>query len=114
MIRQIFLLSIALIGVATLSPFAFLANLLRKSYFGQSIADYLHTIAVGLDQLGGSIIYSQEDYTISSYTHLLCMRGNCYACRFERFIDLLFGKGHCKRSYEREKREFQNYIKETL
>ncbi len=114
LIREFALMLAALTGVALLSPIVFVANIVRKAILGHSIADYFHTIAVGLDQLGGSVIYAQEDWTISSYTYYLCRyRSNRWACLFQKLIDLIFGHGHCERSYKRELHEFQQNIKEV-
>ena len=108
LIKELSLMLIALFGVTLLSPIVFIVNIARKVLLGHSLASYFHTIAVGLDQLGGSIIYAQEDWTISSYTYYLCKyKANCFACAFESIIDLLFGKGHSERSYKKEKKEFK-------
>ena len=32
-------------------------------------------IAIGIDQVGGSILYGTEDWTVSSYTHILAQKG---------------------------------------
>lgn len=79
--------------------------ILRKIYRKESISDYLYVVAIGFDQAGGSILYGQEDWTVSSWTyHLECKR-NKYAHVFRVIIDLLFGKDHCKESFEKEARE---------
>ena len=113
LIKEFALMLVALVGVALLSPIVFVANIARKALLGHSIASYFHTIAVGLDQLGGSVIYAQEDWTISSYTYYLCRyRSNKAACAFQKLIDLVFGHGHCKRSYKKELHEFQTHTKD--
>ncbi|BCD67341.1 hypothetical protein [Nitratiruptor sp. YY09-18] len=64
---------------------------------------YIFTAAVGFDQAGGSILYGQENFTISSYTYYLCTKKrNQVACHFMRLIDLIFGQNHCKRAYHWE------------
>ncbi len=113
LIKEFALMLVALAGVALLSPIVFVANIARKALLGHSIADYFHTIAVGLDQLGGSVIYAQEDWTISSYTYYLCRyKANRAACVFRGLIDLIFGRGHCERSYKKELHEFQSHTKD--
>lgn len=103
MIRPFMLMVLAIVVVSLLSIPAIVANLLRKIYRREHIGQYFHTIAIGFDQAGGSILYGQEDWTVSSYTYILAMRGNRHAYWFMRFIDLLFGNGHCKESYAWEK-----------
>lgn len=68
----------------------------------KSLKDLWFTVAIGLDQLGGSVIYVEPDWTVSSCTGYYAMKGNKYALAFEKFVNLLFGKGHCRASYERE------------
>jgi len=60
------------------------------------------TTAIGLDQLGGSILYGEPDWTVSSRTYWLARKGNCHAFYFEQFINFFFGKDHCKNSYQHE------------
>jgi len=78
---------------------------------GEPLHVYFKTIAITLDQVGASIIYGVEDWTISSYTHLLAEYEDCYLARsFELFINMLaivFEKDHCKTSYERERLELK-------
>ena len=113
LIKELALMLIAFFGVALLSPIVFVANIVRKAILGHSIASYFHTIAVGLDQLGGSVIYAQEDWTISSYTYYLCRyRSNKAACIFQKLIDLVFGDGHCERSFKKELHEFKTRTKD--
>lgn len=102
MIRPLFLmmLSLSVVGVVTLPAIA--ANTVRKLYRRESIREYFHTIAIGFDQAGGSILYGQEDWTVSSWTYVLHVRGNRNATVFMGFIDLLFGKDHCRESWEWE------------
>jgi len=59
-------------------------------------------VAIGLDQLGGSILYGEPDWTISSRTYWLRNNGNRYAAWFERFINVFFGGNHCQESYQKE------------
>lgn len=108
MIRPFFLMIVALMIVGLLSVPAIVVNLLRKVYRSEHIGEYFHTIAVGFDQAGGSILYGQEDWTVSSWTYVLHTRGNKNATAFMRFIDLLFGKNHCKESYEWERNLHKN------
>ena len=102
---NLFLMLLAFVLLTFFAPFVFAVQIFRKIWFKESLSDYFRTIAIGLDQLGGSLIYSQEDWTISSYTYYLSQKGNKYAYFFMQFINFFFGKEHCKKSYENEKKE---------
>jgi len=93
--KRTFLFLLAYILVVTLSPIIFVINLIRLG------SDYAMTAAIGFDQAGGSILYNEDSFTVSTYTYYLCKFKHKY-CRFRKFIDLLFGKGHCERSYYHE------------
>ncbi len=75
---------------------------IRKAIKKESISQYLFSILLGVDQLGGSIIYGLEDWTISSVAHFDAK--NNHNKWFERFINTLFfwEKEHCKNSFEKE------------
>jgi len=111
LLKELLLFTIALIGVIFIAPIVFIVKLFYKFLTGQDIASYLHTISIGLDQLGGSVLYEQEDWTISSYTYFLCTQGNKLACKFEKFINFFAGKEHCKHSFYKEKHDFEKEIK---
>jgi len=95
-------------------------NMLRHIVLSFDISEYLYTLLKGLDQLGGSIIYGTEDYTISSWTYYLYKKkGNIYAKYFMALIDglamgmsyilyklgtlseedYLWNKNHCQNSF---------------
>lgn len=99
MIRSFLLMLLALIVMALVTVPLITINLMRKLYRGENIQAYFHTIAIGFDQAGGSILYGQEDWTISSWTYVLYRRGNNGAKVFMKIIDLFFGKEHCENSY---------------
>lgn len=98
--REFFLMLVAMVLV---SVFA-LPVLVVGSLFKKDKKRYWETVAIGFDQVGGSLLYGTEDWTISSWTYIKC-RVYKRLCWFEKFIDFIFGKGHCKRSYEKEKKE---------
>jgi hypothetical protein len=107
--KNLWLMVLALVLVTILSPFIFIFQLARKLVLKESLSEYFKTIAIGLDQVGGSLIYAQEDWTISSYTYYLgVVKGNEYAYWFMCVIDLLFGKNHCQDSFFIEKKELEN------
>ena len=104
-LKQLWFLFIAIVLFFPTAPIIFLVNSIR--FFNQN---YWFQVAIGIDQLGGSILYNEEDWTISSYTHYLCVKYDKY-CWFRNFIDFWFGKGHCAKSYKHEK---QKIIKEGI
>ena len=93
---------LALVLVTALAPVIFVINLVRLPILGKSLSEYYLQIAIGIDQVGGSILYGTEDWTVSSYTHILAQKKIITAVYFEKLIDMLFGKDHCKLSYENE------------
>jgi len=103
MVRSIFLLIIAIILFVLISPIAFTVNILRKLSNTKELSNYLFTIAIGIDQLGGSILYTQPDWTVSSWTYIQSKNHKeHYYFIFMKLIDFFFGKDHCKKSYEHE------------
>ena len=96
--KAFFLMILALFLLLLISPFIFIINL-----FLQDNKKYFFAIAIGLDQLGGSILYCQPDWTVSSWTYYLSTyKKSKHARYFMYLIDFLFGKDHCKRSFEWE------------
>jgi len=111
--RNLALMFFALIVTTAGSIVVFPIQLVRKSILKHSLSEYFKTIAIGLDQLGGSVLYNQEDWTVSSFTYFLCTyKQNKYACAFMKFIDLFFGNDHCRKSFENERNEFIKYVKD--
>lgn len=101
--RWFLMLIAAFVLVTVLTPLALAINILRHLALGVSVNDYLYSVAIGFDQAGGSVIYGQEDYTISSYTYYLARyKNNVYAEKFMRFIDFIFGENHCEESFKKE------------
>ena len=94
--RAFILFLIAYISVVIATPFVFIVNLLRYRS-----KDYILQCAIGFDQAGGSVLYNEEDWTISSYTYYLCKHFKKH-CWFEKLIDFIFGKGHCEKSFHNE------------
>ncbi len=75
---------------------------IRYPLIGLSVSRLWWNTAIGLDQLGGAILYGEPDWTISSRTYFLAKNGNKYAKWFEAVIDFIFGEGHCRHSYYHE------------
>ena len=111
--RSIFLLIVAIGLFILITPFAIVFRLIRAVKFKESISDYLFTIALGIDQLGAAILYQKENWTVSSYTYLLCVKGKKFACKFMKLIDLFFGKEHCKQSFINESKEDLKEFRDT-
>jgi len=100
--RAFLLMLFALVVTLALSPVVWVAQHVRYPLIGRSLSRLYWDTAIGLDQLGGAILYGEPDWTVSSRTHWLAMKGNKAAALFERFIDMLFGKGHCASAYTNE------------
>lgn len=69
--------------------FTIILNTLRKIYRREDLGEYYFTISIGNDQVGASAIYGTEDWTISSYTYHLHVKGNVFATFFMKFINFL-------------------------
>jgi hypothetical protein len=95
---SLLLIAIALILILGLPVFIY------RAISAKDKSNYLYSVAYGIDQLGGSILYTQPSFTVSSYTHLLSVMGSTAARRFAALIDFFFGKEHCKDAYHNEVR----------
>ncbi len=107
------LMLIAMIVVFLASVPTIIGNTLRKLYRKEKIKEYFKTVALGFDQVGGSILYGQEDWTVSSWTFYLWRKSegiNLSAYYFMRFINTLFmDQKHCEDSFygEAQKQNFK-------
>ena len=102
MMRNFLLMIVALVLVIVFFLPSLLLQTLRHLVMNKSLGDLWFAVAIGLDQLGGSIIYLEPDWTVSSRTYYLRTKGNIYAAWSERFINFFFGKDHCESSYNNE------------
>lgn len=66
----------------------------------KSIANRLFIILLALDQLVCGVIWLRPDHTISGEVGYAALNGKRWGRIAERFIDALFGKGHCFNSIE--------------
>ena len=105
LIKWIFLSLLAYILVVVLTPVIVLINLYKG-------IDYLKTVAIGFDQAGGSVLYNEEDWTISSYSYMLCLKYKGIYCIIKMLIDMLFGVNHCRNSYENEIKKMRKELKD--
>ncbi len=101
--RAFALFVVAWVLTSTLSPVVAIARWIIKRDSG-----VFYTAAVGFDQAGGSVLYGQEDWTISSWTHRLCAEDG-RLCWLEKAIDMIFWAGHCRKSYETEMMEMEEW-----
>jgi hypothetical protein len=100
--KSFILMLIAVIVVSIITAPLVAYKSFQKWKQDESLSDYFHVITLGFDQAGGSILYGQEDWTVSSWTYHLAMCGDADAKEFMIFIDGLFGKDHCKNSFYKE------------
>lgn len=111
--KSFLLMLIALIIIALITLPLIVINIMRKLYRGENIQAYFYTIAIGFDQAGGSILYGQEDWTVSSWTYYLWRKSegiNRSAYYFMLFINTLFmDRNHCEQSFydEAQKQHFK-------
>lgn len=104
MLRAIYLLSVAIIICVPMFFIVTPLNIVRIWFRDgkEAVTTYLKNVAIGFDQLGGAYLYNQPDYTVSTMTHVLSESGEPAAKVFRVIIDFLFGKNHCRESYEWE------------
>ncbi len=100
--RNFALMLLACILLIPLAPLALSGQIIRHIIMRKPLGNLWWSTAIGLDQLGGSILYGEPDWTISSRTWWLADRGNRWARGFMRIINLFFGKNHCQNSYRNE------------
>lgn len=103
--RSFLLMLLAIIVVSIITTPLIAYKTFQKWKRAESLSDYFHVIALGFDQAGGSILYGQEDWTVSSWTYHLTMCGDADAKGFMIFIDWIFGHDHCKNSFFKEAKE---------
>jgi len=101
-VKSFVLMLIAIVIISMVTVPIIIANVIRKVYRRENLRDYFFTIAIGFDQAGGSILYGQEDWTVSSWTYRLSAKGNRPAYWFMRVIDFIFGVEHCENSFIKE------------
>lgn len=108
---NLLLLLAALLGITLFGPIILMLQVGRKIYRKESVSSYFIGVAVSIDQLGGTIIYGEEDWTISSLAYYQAS----YKDRnkwFMHFINFLFrDKLHCKKSFEDEYEVLKNFPK---
>jgi hypothetical protein len=111
MFTNIFLFVLALIGLILIGSLVFLVQLVRIPLRKESLKKYFLTLAIGMDQLGGSLVYRLEDWCISSvaYYDATFLKKNIW---FVKVINFMFNdKEHCKNSYVKEFKKLQTYPK---
>ena len=106
---------------------AFVFNLMRKIYRKESLLKYFLAIVVSNDQHGGTVLFTTEDFTISSSLYKLSQKRNkvatiamnmvdfiarlvadgLYNIRFINKDEWMRQQTHCKSAYIRELEEFR-------
>jgi len=105
-IAFLFIVAYALTTVLLIPILLVNAIRLRGNY-----KDYLYNVLISLDQFAGTLLYNQTAFTISSYTYYLAhYKDNLAAKVFEKFIDALFFKGHCEKSFEGEIQDYKELL----
>ena len=106
---------------------AFVFNVMRKIYRKESLLKYFLAIVVSNDQHGGTVLFTTEDFTISSSLYKLSQKRNkvatiamnmvdfiarvvadgLYNIRFINEDEWMRQQTHCKSAYIRELEEFR-------
>jgi len=101
-ITYFFLMIVAIVLVGIFIIPVWVIQMFRLVYRNGDSVRLFETTAIGLDQLGGSILYLEPDWTISSRTYYLSTKGNKKATMFMLFINFFFGTDHCEKSFYNE------------
>ncbi len=90
--------------VLVLGTIAFIGQVIRKTIRKESLKKYFYSLIIGLDQIGGTLLYGLEDWCISSIAYYDYSKGkNKWFMHFINF--LAQDKEHCKKSYFTELKE---------
>lgn len=104
--KSFILMLIAIVLIAMLSIPALVLNTIRKIYRRESLKHYFKMVSFGFDQVGGSILFAQEDWMVSSWVYYLWRDSNGSnkaAYCFMIFINTIFmDANHCKDSFNDE------------
>ena len=107
--KSFLLFFLALLLVVIFGPIVLILQFARKAYRKESLSKYLYTLAVSLDQLGGSLLYGEEDWTISSIAYYNAFYRQRHKW-FMNFINFLFqDRLHCENSFNTEYLELNRY-----
>lgn len=107
--KSFLLFFLALLLIVVFGPIVLVLQFARKAYRRESLSKYLYTLAISLDQLGGSLLYGEEDWTISSIAYYNAFYKQKHVW-FMHFINFLFqDKLHCQNSFEVEHLELNSF-----
>ena len=107
-LQNIFFVVLAICILIVLFLPVIIWNTISKIIRHEDLAEYYKNVAIGFDQAGGSILYDQEKFTISSWTWYLCYRGYKINCIFMKLINILMmSSTHCQDSFKHEIHEIQ-------
>lgn len=87
------------LGVVATTIFGVPAFLISLYLNKKNYKKYLYDVAIGIDELGGTLIYSTKDKTVSHMTGYYVLQGSILAIMLSKFIDSLFGEDHCVKTY---------------
>lgn len=99
-----------LLGLFIVTLFGIIAFLVRLYINRGTHKKYLYDVAIGIDELGGTLIYGTKDKTVSHMTGYFKLQGNILAIVLSAFIDFLFGKNHCVDTYIEDLRGEKEYV----
>lgn len=87
----------AVVTITVTTPILFIIGLFRFPF-----KEYLYTISIGLDQLGGSLFYNKMNWTVSGYTGYLVDIENKkqYKILYDLINFLFQDKNHCTNAYK--------------
>ncbi len=80
----------------------FIFQVLRYTYRNENLISWFKSLAISIDYIGATLIYSTEGHTISAIAYKKYIKGDKLHKYVKIIIDKLFYDGHCKESYEYE------------
>lgn len=112
---ELLFIAFGLVVLIIFAPVAYIGNAIHIVLKGRSMGEYHETIALGLDHLGGSLIYGEEKWSVSGYTYKLRKdhRDRLEVKIFEAVINgIFFDRKHCKKAYHSDLQKMVNELKE--
>ncbi len=102
--KEFLFLMLVFVLVLVLGTIAFIGQVIRKTIRKESLKKYFYSLIIGLDQIGGTLLYGLEDWCISSIAYYdFTKNRNRWFMNFINF--LAQDKDHCKKSYQTELKE---------
>lgn len=92
--------------------------IISKSFkeFNSKIYKFNMKFMSGINQAGGSVLYEQENFTISAWSYKSSLEGNKFAKFMKVLINMLFfwQKDHCKNAYIWEVKNDKKSLKRLI